>query len=99
MTFRIIAEPAMQSPAPITMNTPILTSSKPGRTTISVPRNPTASAIQRVAWAGSFRNITPKSAMNSGNVNEIAVASASAIRVMPPNQPYMAAVLRKPRAT
>ena len=38
MIFRIIAENAMQTPLPITMNTPIFTSWKPGRTTMSKNR-------------------------------------------------------------
>ena len=89
----------MHTPPPITMKTPIFTSWNPGRTTISVPAKPTARAIQRVACAGSFKSSTPARAINSGNVNEIAVASPMGISVSPPNQPYIAIVLRRPRET
>ena len=87
----------MQSPAPITMTMPILTSWKPGRTITSVPARPVNSAAQRIGCADSRRKITPNSAMKSGKVNEIAVASAIGIRARLPNQPYMATVLSNPR--
>ena len=47
-TLSIIADVAMQSPAPITMTMPTLTSWKPGRTITSVPAKPMISAAQRI---------------------------------------------------